>query len=165
MQMIIQLYLVAAYLLACSYLTPNALHSTHYIISMLSLYTCSKGITHNHKTRFQIHNNNTHHSKVLSPMAIKGILLRKYTLHNKDTLLKTHIKVNKSKSVNLKFFYLTDSPPPYYYLLLQQQPYLIDTTAVPVTQQQSVSLTIIFIDYKLYSNSLMLLLYNHNQLQ
>ena len=42
----IQVYLVAAYLLACSYLTQNALHSTSYIISILLLYTYNKDITH-----------------------------------------------------------------------------------------------------------------------
>ena len=40
------------------------------------LYPYSKGITHNHnKTRFPIHNNNSHHSKWLSSPS-KAILLR-----------------------------------------------------------------------------------------
>ena len=65
---IIQVYLVATYLLAYSHLTQNDLHSASYtiIISVLLLYIyiyiyiyiCSKGITHNHKARLLIHNIN-----------------------------------------------------------------------------------------------------------
>ena len=89
----IQVNLVAVCLLACSYPSLNASHSASYIIITISLYTYSKGITYNHKTRFQIHNKNTHHSKGISPS--KAILLRKDTLISKDIFFKKDIKVKK----------------------------------------------------------------------
>ena len=99
----IQVYLVAACSLAYSYPNLNASHSASYIIiiiSVLLLYAYSKGITHNHKARFQIYSNNTHHSKGISPS--KAILLRKDTLISKDIFLKIDIKVKKKEICQLE---------------------------------------------------------------
>ena len=82
------------------------------------MYIDSKGITHNHKTIFLTHNNNTQHSK--------------------DILLKKVTKVKKKEIIQLEIIPLTDAPPPYY-LLPQKKPYPTNTTAVPATQQQLVS--------------------------